>query len=104
MCLTYREKSPLDWKADEWVCSNVEGCEKDGETCWGVATCGGVTWVRGPCGGHPVTGETGAPCGARVAPETWGTHGHQGEKEVGDLGQDQDQGVEEDQVDGLLVG
>ena len=85
--ITYREKSPLDWKADEWVCLNVEGCEKDEGTCWGVVTYGGVTWVMGPCGDHPVTAETVAPCGEREAPGTWGTHDHQGEKEVGDLGQ-----------------
>ena len=54
-------------------------CEKDGVTCWGEETCGGVTWGWGPYAA--VTRGTGAPCGERRAPCSWVTRDHPGEDE-----------------------
>jgi len=45
------------------VCLNVEGCEKDGGTCWGGVTYGDGTWVKEPCAA--ATRETAAPCGEK---------------------------------------
>ena len=42
------------------VCLNVVEYEKDVVTCLDGETCGGETWVMGPCVAG--TKETGAPC------------------------------------------